>query len=84
MYFSRSSFRRVTPENPTAGVAFAAASLFARLVAVTATLWAYKRYFPQGFKPFALCLAGGFLVLYTVEVVRYSGVLKKRPPAGAR
>lgn len=65
-------------------MAFAVLSLFGRLVVITVTLWAYKRYFNPGFKPFALSLAGGFLVLYTLEVVRYSGLLKKRSSVGAR
>jgi hypothetical protein len=64
-------------------VALAALSLFARLVVVTAVLWAYKTFVPSGFKPFALSLAGGFVVLYTVELVRYGRVLKRRPD-GAR
>lgn len=66
------------------GLAIAAGSLFARLVVMTLSLWAYKRFFYEGFKPFAFALAGGFLVLYMVELVRYAGVLKKRPTASAR
>lgn len=84
MLVSRASFKRITAENAPAGMAFAALSLFARLAFVTAALWAYKHFFNSGFKPFALCLAGGFLVLYTVEVVRYSGLLKRQHPSGAR
>ena len=78
---SKHSFRHVSAGNAEKGVAIAAASLFGRLVVATAALAAYKRLFEPGFKPFALCLAGGFLVLYSVEIVRYSGVLKRRVPA---
>lgn len=80
---SRASFRRIRPDAAVEGVAIAAASLFGRLVAVTVVLWAYKHFVPSGFKPFAIALAGGFLVMYSVELVRYAGVLKKRPSAGA-
>lgn len=81
---SRASFRLVRPDDAPVGLALAAGSLFARLVVMTLSLWAYKRFFVEGFKPFAFALAGGFIVLYTVELVRYAGVLKKRPPAGVR
>jgi zinc transporter ZupT len=72
------------PDNASAGLAIAAVSLFARLILATAALWAYKFFAPSGFKPFALCLAGGFLVLYTFEVVRYAGLHKLRRPAATR
>jgi hypothetical protein len=83
LFASRASFRRMTPEDPGGGLLIVAVSLFGRLLIVTLTLWAYKHLFPAAFKPFALSLAGSFLVLYTVEVVRYSGLLKKSRPAGA-
>lgn len=79
---SRASFKRMTPERPTAGFAFAAISLFGRLALATVALWAYKAFFAPGFKPFAFSLAGGFIVLYTVSIVRYSQVLKRRPASG--
>ncbi len=66
------------------GMVIAAISLFGRLVVMTGSLWAYKHFVPSGFKPFAFSLAGGFLVLYAVELVRYAGVLKKRSVSGAR
>lgn len=84
MRASKSSFSLMTAESGPAGLALVAMSLFARLVVVTVCLIAYKRFFETGFKPFALFMASGFLVLYTVEVVRYSGLLKRRPPASAR
>ncbi len=58
--------------------------LLARLAAVTLALWAYKTVAPTGFKPFAIVLAGGFFVLYTVEVVRYAGLHRYRRPAVTR
>ena len=84
MRASKSSFSLMTVESGEAGLALVAMSLLARLVVVTVCLVAYKRFFETGFKPFALFLASGFLVLYTVEVVRYSGLLKRRRPAVAR
>ena len=81
---SRASFRVVTPEASAAGLGLAALSLLARLGLVVLALWAYKHFVGSGFKPFAFTLAGGFLVLYTVELVRYAGVLKRRRPADAR
>jgi hypothetical protein len=80
---SKASFRRIQPDDAAGGVAFAAGSLFVRLLVMTVSLWAYKKFVPEGFKPFAFTFAGGFLVLYMVELVRYAGVLKKRPSAGA-
>lgn len=79
---SRASFKRIRPDAAVAGVAFAAISLFGRLAVATAALWAYKAFIPSGFKPFAFSLAGGFVVLYTVEIVRYSGALKRSAGSG--
>lgn len=76
---SRASFKRIRPDAAASGFAFAAVSLFARLALATAALWAYKALFTPGFKAFAFSLAGGFIVLYTVSLVRYSNALKRRP-----
>lgn len=84
LWTSRSSFRAVKPENASAGMAFAVLSLFARMVAATVVLWAYKEFVPSGIKPFGLSLAGGFLVMYTVEAVRFAGLHKLRRPSNAR
>jgi hypothetical protein len=84
LFVSRSSFRLVTPESSFAGLILATMLLFARLLAVTLALWAYKSVAPTGFKPFAITLAGGFLVMYTFEVIRYAGLLRPRRPAGIR
>ncbi|HET6352108.1 MAG TPA: hypothetical protein VFG89_08270 [Coriobacteriia bacterium] len=84
LFVSRASFKRIQPDAAMEGMVIAAISLFGRLVVMTGALWAYKRFIPSGFKPFALSLAGGFLVLYGVELVRYAGVLKRRPHVGAR
>lgn len=84
-FASRFSFRLVTPESSSAGLMLAAMSLIARLFLATFVLWGYSKVAdPSGFKPFALCLAGGFLVLYTFEVVRYAGLLRPKRPAGTR
>ena len=78
---SRSSFKNIQPDAAPEGLALAAVSLFARLLAVTLAMWAYKRFLTPGFKPFAFSLAGGFLVLYTVELVRYARLHRYRRPA---
>lgn len=80
---SRASFKRIRPETAPADIALAALSLFARLAAATIAMWAYKRFATPGFKPFALSLAGGFVLLYTIEIVRYAGLGKYRRPVGA-
>ncbi len=67
----------MTPENLSRGYLAVALGLFGRLAAATFVLWLYKTVAPGGFVPFALLMAGGFLVLYTYEAIRYSGLLKK-------
>jgi len=79
--FSRASFRRMTPEAAVEGLVFVALTLLARLAFATVALWAYKHFVPSGFPPFALSLAGGFVVLYTVELVRYAGLHRLTRPA---
>jgi len=81
---SRASFRRISPDEAPIGLAIAAVSLFARLIGVTVVLWAYKTYLSEGLKPFALSLAGGFLVLYTIELVRYSRLTRYRKSSSLR
>lgn len=78
---SRASFKRVQPETAPIDIAIAAVSLFARLALATIAMWAYKQYLNPGFKPFALTLAGGFVALYTLELVRYAGLHRYRRPA---
>ncbi len=80
---SRLSMQLVRPGAAESGMALAAVSLFVRLAAATGILWAYKRFAPSGFKPFALAFAGGFLILYTVELVRYAGLHRYRRPTAA-
>lgn len=80
---SRASFKRIKPDTAPADIALAAMSLFARLAAATIALWAYKTWATPGFKPFAFSLAGGFVLLYTIEIVRYAGLSKYRRPVGA-
>jgi hypothetical protein len=81
---SRASFGRIRPETAERDVALAALALFARLASATIVLWAYKTYVPSGFKPFALTLAGGFLVLFTVEAVRFGGLHRYARPENVR
>lgn len=81
---SRASFKLFGPENPQAGLALTAITLFMRLAAATAALWAYKYFVPEGIKPFAISFAGGFLVLYTIELVRFAGLRRYRRPVSAR
>jgi len=79
---SRASFRRITPEAAVEGLVYVSLALLARLAFVTVALWAYRHFVPSGFPPFALSLAGGFVVLYTVELVRYAGLHRLTRPAG--
>ncbi len=81
---SRASFKLMNADNSSAGLALVAISLFARLAIATLSLWAYKSLSPEGLKPFALSLAGGFVVMYTVELVRYAGLHRLRRPARTR
>lgn len=73
---SRASFKRIRPETAPADIAIASLSLFGRLASATLALWAYKTFANPGFKPFAFLLAGGFVVLYTIEIVRYADLQK--------
>lgn len=56
--------------------------VFARLAAATLAIWLYKTFVPEGFRPFAIALAGGFVLLYTIELVRYAGLQRLRRPVG--
>lgn len=78
------SARLLTPESSSAGLALVAISLFGRLAVAMLALWAYKAHVPAGLKPFAISLAGGFVVMYTFELVRYAGLLKPRRPVSVR
>lgn len=80
LYSSKASFRSVTADDAPSGLVIAAVSLFARLAGTTLVLWAFKTYLTEGLKPFAYTLAGGFFVLYTVELVRYSRLMRHRRP----
>jgi hypothetical protein len=82
-FVSRSSFSMVRPDDAGIGLALVSISLFGRLAVATLLLWGYKSVAPSGFKPFALSLAGGFFVLYTIELVRYSRLQRHRKPSGA-
>ncbi len=79
---SKMSFEQIEPDDAPVGLAIAAVSLFGRLALMTLSLWAYKRFFYEGFRPFAFALAGGFFVLYTIELVRYAKLRRHRKPAG--
>jgi len=81
---SKLSFRNIEPDDAPLGVAIAAGWLFGRLVVMTLSLWAYKRFFYEGFKPFAFALAGGFLVLYMIELSRFAKLQRNRKPTDVR
>ncbi|HET6497585.1 MAG TPA: hypothetical protein VFH17_00825 [Coriobacteriia bacterium] len=74
---SRASFRAFTPESVETGLALVAVSLFVRMVLAAGALLAYHRLVPDGFAPFAVALASGFLVMYAVELVRYGKVFAR-------
>jgi len=75
---SRASFRAITPESPEAGLALAAVSLVVRMALAAGVLFVFHRFIPQGFVPFAAGVAGGFLVLYAVELTRFGRVVRSR------
>lgn len=77
LLFSRASFRTMTPEAPEVGLALVAVSLFARMALAAALLFVYYRFISEGFVLFAVGVAGGFLVSYSVELVRYGKVLTR-------
>ncbi len=77
LLISRASFKAFTPENPEAGLVYAAVALAVRMVLAGVALVAYNYFVRDGFLPFAIGLAGGFFVLYTVELVRYGKVLSR-------
>lgn len=72
---SRASFRAMTPESAESGLAFIAVSLFVRMAIAAGVLFAYRHFVPDGFTPFAAGVAGGFFVLYAIELTRYGRVL---------
>ncbi len=74
---SRASFRAFTPDAPEAGLVYAAVSLFVRMAIAAGLLFVYYRFISEGFLPFAIGVAGGFLVMYTIELVRYGKVLAR-------
>jgi enoyl-CoA hydratase/carnithine racemase len=74
---SRASFRAFTPDAPEAGLVYAAISLFVRMAIAAGLLFVYYRFISEGFLPFAIGVAGGFLVMYTIELVRYGKVLAR-------
>lgn len=75
----------MTVEDPTRGMLFSAMLVPLRMGAAILALWAYKNAAPDGFMPFAISFAGGFLVVYTVELVRFAGLSRyARPLAGHR
>lgn len=79
--WSRASYRRIRPGSSSANdLIKTSMALFGRLGAATIAMWAYKTFAYSGFKPFAFALAGGFLFLYTIEVVRFAGLDKYRRP----
>jgi len=79
---SRSSFRRMTADDARHGYHMIALGLLARLVTATIVLWLYKTIAPEGFLLFGLFLAGSFVVLFTFDAVRYSGLLGKQDLLG--
>ena len=74
---SRASFRAFTPDAPEAGLVYAAISLFVRMAIAAGLLFVYYRFISEGFLPFAIGVAGSFLVMYTIELVRYGKVLAR-------
>lgn len=51
--------------------------MLVRMAIAAGLLFVYYRFISEGFLPFAIGVAGGFLVLYTIELVRYGKVLAR-------
>jgi len=82
---SRRTFRSMSALDPARGLAFIGMAMVGRLLFATLALYAYHVVAPSGFPAFGLALAGSFLVMYTVELVRFAGLHRyTRPVAGSR
>lgn len=81
---SRRSFGRLNAGSPERGLVFAAVSLLARLAAAVALLALSRRFAPAGLPYFGLSLAGTFLALHMVELVRFAGLWRYSRPVRAR
>jgi hypothetical protein len=84
LFLSRKGFQGVTPEDPFRGLLVAAMAMFGRLLASVLLLWVYKAVAPDGFAPFAITFAVGFLVTYSVELVRFAGLHRYARPVRTR
>jgi len=51
--------------------------MLVRMAIAAGLLFVYYRFISEGFLPFAIGVAGGFLVFYTIELVRYGKVLAR-------
>jgi hypothetical protein len=78
LVFSRLSFRVMRPEAPEVGLALSMLMLLVRMALVVLLTLGFRAVAPAGFVPFALSMAGGFLVGYTVELLRYGKLLPAR------
>ncbi len=84
LFVSRASFRGMTAEDPTRGLLVAGISMILRLFFSVFVLWVYRAVASDGFLYFALAFMAGFLVTYTVELVRFAGLHRyARPNPGA-
>jgi hypothetical protein len=84
LFASRRSFAAIG-DDPSRSILIAGLALIGRLFAATLVLYLYSRFAPEGFPAFGVTLAGSFLVMYTVELVRYAGLHRyARPVAGSR
>ncbi len=74
LLLSRHSVKFLTPESSAAGFAIVAGSLLLRLALAASALLAYRFLLPDGFLWFAGGLAAGFVVMYTLELLKYARV----------
>lgn len=72
---SRLSFKVMRPEAPEVGLALSALLLLTRMGLVAGILLGYRAVAGTGFVPFAITMAGGFLIAYTIELLRYGKLL---------
>jgi hypothetical protein len=73
----------MTPEDPIGGLGVIGGLLLLRMGLIVAFMLGYRAFARPGVIPFALAVVGMFLVGHSIELVRYSGLVKRsrRPPS---
>ena len=83
LFLSRAGFKGVNAEDPLRGILLAGLFMVLRLILSVCVLWVYRAIAPGAFLFFALAFAAGFLVTYTIELVRFAGLHRYARPSRA-